>query len=226
MKTFCVLIPFFYVNVFAVKLAPTNYIEEIVITNIHIQQASNYNHIPGVENVLEHVIESIAYGHEYGIDQLYFMIALPDKVNLTNTQEHIAEHINRQRAMQAEITVKLSIPVPHVEIQNFEDLDLTQLGEDRRLLTGPALKNIIRRALSGYRPNATLSQLCHLIGLMMSTKVGKIFTTTHEIYPNILCILWDRADHYIKYRVFEGQLWQVADDYIDKKLEPLWAQLS
>ncbi|XP_050425374.1 uncharacterized protein LOC126836211 [Adelges cooleyi] len=224
MKLFCVFFTLFVlVNGVLIDQEITNYKKEVVITNSYIQQASDYNHSSVGGNGLEYVIKSIVYEDEYWIDQLSYMIAVPDKANLTNIQEPISEYIDQEKAMQKEIINNLPLLVTQVPDQNFSQLDLTQLGENRRLRTGKAVKKLIRRALGLDDPDTTFSQLCSYIGLMASTKIAKVFTTVFNTDP-VICLLWDGADHYIKYKTIKGIFYQVDND-TDTEIEPLSAQL-
>ncbi|XP_050425372.1 uncharacterized protein LOC126836209 [Adelges cooleyi] len=180
---------------------------------------------------LEYVIETIVNEDIYWKAHLHFMLAFPENANLTNIQIPISEFIDLQRTIREKIIATLP-EMPHVDVQtipvpdeDFEN-DLRQLGIDRRLLTEKAIKNVIRSAPGLTEPNTALRELCCLIGLMNSTKFGKIFSTNEGVYPEVYCSLYDGAYHYIVYRTFESIWHQVDPHNFDIQLEPLWSQLE
>ncbi|XP_050425788.1 uncharacterized protein LOC126836440 [Adelges cooleyi] len=143
MQIFCLLLSFLFVNVSTDKL--TEYINEVSITNAHINFAHNMNNFilenTRIPNGLEYVIERIVQGNRYNIEIMNNMITVPDYAFLRDIQKSI----HRQRDMRIEIGYELKINIPSVD-QNSGDLNLRQLGEARRLVAEIALKNIINRA--------------------------------------------------------------------------------
>ncbi|XP_050434932.1 uncharacterized protein LOC126842092 [Adelges cooleyi] len=69
--------------------------------------------------------------------------------------------------------------------QDYRSLDLRALAQDRRNLTGPALKNIINRVLDepvqDIPDDDDLPMMCYLIGLYMSTKFPTSYTRKIQI---------------------------------------------
>ncbi|XP_050444265.1 uncharacterized protein LOC126847888 isoform X2 [Adelges cooleyi] len=200
MKLFCFLISFVFVNVAA---DITAYMREVDMTNRYIHSAFEYKNIL-VANGLEHVIKTLVHENRYTMNQLNFMVAVPERASLTNNN----------------IQALLVLIAPS---QHHRNLNLTNLGKVRRFFTGNALRNIILNELAANEPNC--SELCQYIGLWMSTKVPSLYTNITEIVPYNVCILRDTAGHIIKYRSFGSTYWQVDADDIDYKIIKLKDQV-
>ncbi|XP_050424896.1 uncharacterized protein LOC126835997 isoform X2 [Adelges cooleyi] len=217
MKLFCFLISFIFVNVAA---DITAYMREVDMTNRYIHSAFEYKNIL-VANGLEHVIKTLVHENRYTMNQLNFMVAVPERASLTNN--NIQESIGLQIDMQFEIQIELPLLVLIAPSQHHRNLNLTNLGKVRRFFTGNALRNIILNELAANEPNC--SELCQYIGLWMSTKVPSLYTNITEIVPYNVCILRDTAGHIIKYRSFGSTYWQVDADDIDYKIIKLKDQV-
>ncbi|XP_050444285.1 uncharacterized protein LOC126847888 isoform X4 [Adelges cooleyi] len=122
MKLFCFLISFVFVNVAA---DITAYMREVDMTNRYIHSAFEYKNIL-VANGLEHVIKTLVHENRYTMNQLNFMVAVPERASLTNNN-----------------------------IQDHRNLNLTNLGKVRRFFTGNALRNIILNELAANEPNCS-----------------------------------------------------------------------
>ncbi|XP_050424017.1 uncharacterized protein LOC126835455 [Adelges cooleyi] len=210
MKLFCVFLSFVFVNVIA---DIRQYMMAVFITNRHIQLAFEHNTIQ-IGNGLERVIKTMVYDNAYLMDEISVMIAIPEYANLNDIQQST----NYQTLMQNEIAVQLSLPVPEFPNQNFGNLNLRQLGEERRFFTAEALKNITIRALDGLEPGVTLKQLCRIIGVWTSTQIPNLFITSTNVEPYSVCALEDEEGHVVKYRSFEGIYWQVDVTDIDLQI--------
>ncbi|XP_050419631.1 uncharacterized protein LOC126847996 isoform X2 [Adelges cooleyi] len=203
----CVLMSFAFVIVWADIMT---YMRVVTNTNRHIEQAyANYNNLRG--NGLEHVIRRIVCENEYTFDQMNFMIAVPERAKFTNLPEAVFTQI----ALQGKISFELY----------FGNVNLTELGNLRRVLTKKALNNIIRRALNVNEKDVTLSQLCYFIGLWMSAKIPTLYTNFIDTDSDNICILKDESDHVIKYRSIGGIFYQVDVDNLDYKIITLEEQL-
>ncbi|XP_050443653.1 uncharacterized protein LOC126847459 [Adelges cooleyi] len=168
MKIFCFLLSFVFVHVTTTDEL-TDYKREVLITNAHIELAYDMKNVT-VENTtftngLEQVITKIVnieindYRLDIDYDRPFFdlwraeiaimniMIAVPEYYAYFYDLD---EAINIQRGMQNEIRSELGIAVPAVPDQIFEELVLTQLGEERRRFTGKVLKDMMSNALSKY----------------------------------------------------------------------------
>ncbi|XP_050425034.1 uncharacterized protein LOC126836075 isoform X2 [Adelges cooleyi] len=212
MKLFCILISFVYVNVFA-NIA--RYRREVFITNKHIELASERdNDLLG--NGLERVIKKIINENTFLLDVMNFTIAVPEHAKL-NGRNNIMMSIHNQRRIRTEIT----------HILDFGNSNLPQLGEERRRLTGKALKQIIIHALDGTDPNVISQQMCRFIGLWISTEIPTLYMTNTYIDPDIssVCILMDKSNHAVKYRTFNGTYWQVDVNNIELQIIELKDQL-
>ncbi|XP_050444213.1 uncharacterized protein LOC126847845 isoform X2 [Adelges cooleyi] len=202
MKLSCVLISFAFVFVWA---DITTYMRAVSITNKHIQLAFE-NNVGSRGNGLEYVIKRIVNGNGFSMDEMNFMIAVPEKASLTN----VSGSIECQRFMRVEITSALSIPMPDAAYQNFRNSNLTELGKARRRYTREALRKIILKILASKEPVFSLGQI-HRFGIKTEN--------------NGVCVLMDGSDHLTKYRSFNGVLWQVDAVDIDNKIIELKAQL-
>ncbi|XP_050419832.1 uncharacterized protein LOC126832855 isoform X1 [Adelges cooleyi] len=161
------------------------------------------------------------------------MIAVPDHA-LTDNLKDQEESIERDIFVQQKINIELDISVPDDPNQSFGNLNLIDLGDARRHLTGKALNNIIARKLrkfassyhrlSVYAWEYRIHEMCDFLGLWMSTK-SAVLTTAADIHDYVICILIDIAGHVTKYRSFRGIYWQVHVDNIDNKIIKLEDQL-
>ncbi|XP_050419841.1 uncharacterized protein LOC126832855 isoform X2 [Adelges cooleyi] len=139
------------------------------------------------------------------------MIAVPDHA-LTDNLKDQEESIERDIFVQQKINIELDISVPDDPNQSFGNLNLIDLGDARRHLTGKALNNIIARKLrkfassyhrlSVYAWEYRIHEMCDFLGLWMNI-----------------------AGHVTKYRSFRGIYWQVHVDNIDNKIIKLEDQL-
>ncbi|XP_050441638.1 uncharacterized protein LOC126846171 isoform X2 [Adelges cooleyi] len=169
-----------------------------------------------VENGLEYVIKSIVCENFHTLDRMNYMIAVPDFAPL-NSEREIIDAIGHQGVMGIEISHDL----------NFDVLDrhyLKELAEERRRLTGPALKNIIRRVIDRYEHGVSLLGLCRLIALLMSTKLPSSNKKDFKTGSNGTCTVWDGSTAEV-YREIEGTWWQVSFNDINNRVQLLKTQL-
>ncbi|XP_050431604.1 uncharacterized protein LOC126840138 [Adelges cooleyi] len=157
-----------------------------------------------------------------------FTIAVPEHAKL-NCRNNIMMSIHNQRRIRTEIThiLGIGIAAPNARNLNFGNSNLPQLGEERRRLTGKALKQIIIHALDGTDPNVISQQMCRFIGLWISTEILTLYMTNTYIDPDIssVCILMDKSNHTVKYRTFNGTYWQVDVNNIELQIIELKDQL-
>ncbi|XP_050425381.1 uncharacterized protein LOC126836215 [Adelges cooleyi] len=111
--------------------------------------------------------------------------------------------------MRTEIRFRTNNIMPSIQNEAFENLNLQQLGEERRRLTGEALKKIIIHALDGTEPTVSLTEKCRFLGLWIITQIPNLHIKSTNIDPYGVCILIDKSDHNIKYRYSSGQFWYV-----------------
>ncbi|XP_050424289.1 uncharacterized protein LOC126835625 [Adelges cooleyi] len=111
MKLFCVLLPFFFLNVLA-ESSDSSYTSTVSITNKHIHIASNYKDALG-KNGLECVIEQIVKDNMFSVNNdLIILIAVPEYA-LTDSEENLNASIKRDKSIQEKISKKIAkTPVP------------------------------------------------------------------------------------------------------------------
>ncbi|XP_050423386.1 uncharacterized protein LOC126835136 isoform X2 [Adelges cooleyi] len=146
MKLLCFLLSIFIVNVWSngkMKLK-----REIIIADKLIQQAINMNDFfvedKFIANGLEHVIKAVVFKDKYSLGYLNHMFVTPECLYHNNIEE--SETI--QRTLQNEIKEELKIAAPEVLPKDLNDLGFKNLGENRRNLTGKALRKIIIHIIS------------------------------------------------------------------------------
>ncbi|XP_050424845.1 uncharacterized protein LOC126835977 [Adelges cooleyi] len=138
---------------------------------------------------------------------------------------------------------------------DFGDLNLTQLGEERRRVTRIALKKLMSPALDidnmtnliemrRILPTDSVQhkivratdrsieedypiRMCNLIALSLSTKFPTLYIKVVQARPHSTCILND--DHtplgYKTYRKIEGVWWQVSNTAVYHTVQLLKEQL-
>ncbi|XP_050422551.1 uncharacterized protein LOC126834527 isoform X5 [Adelges cooleyi] len=112
MKIICVLLSIVFVNILA-NITP--YLRLIALTNKHIELAYEYfDDIKG--NGLEYVIKAIVCENLYTMDEMNFMIAVPDKASIAANQRLVA--VSHQMNMQYQIIIKLGI-MPELNAANL-----------------------------------------------------------------------------------------------------------
>ncbi|XP_050423524.1 uncharacterized protein LOC126835193 [Adelges cooleyi] len=148
-----------------------------------------------------------------------------------------------QQRLRDVIRLELDIPVPEVPDENFRSLVLEELGAKRREFTGIALRNILKRTinygktenvtnlinkrsigtdtenrisrtLAGPERELSLTCMCHIIALFISTKSPESHIKYMQLNPDDTCTLkddyFDRRDKIYKtYGKFNGQWCQV-----------------
>ncbi|XP_050443648.1 uncharacterized protein LOC126847457 [Adelges cooleyi] len=233
MKLFCFLILFFFVHVSTNRL--TDYKREICITNAQIKLAGDMDIKVGdtiagygVEKVIKEIVNVEDHVMLRDLDLqladfalMNIMIAVPEYYAYFYDLD---EAIHIQRAMQDEISSKLGIAVPEVPDQNFGELVLTQLGEERRRFTKRALQLLIIDALGKVQEFSVLV-MCRLIALFMSTKFPTSFIKNIKIGKKNTCFIQDDISAYKIYRDINGKWWQVNVNDIENKLNSLEGQL-
>ncbi|XP_050443647.1 uncharacterized protein LOC126847456 isoform X2 [Adelges cooleyi] len=257
MKLFWFLTSIVFVDVSTDDL--TDYKREVIITNAHIEQAYYKNNFTVGDktdtNGLEHVIINIIDTKEYdtcfaGMIIMNIMIAVPEHYAYISDLEG-AKDI--QIAMQNEIK---RIDVPEVSDQTlakFDNIDLEQLGEERRRLTGKALKNMMIHALDFENmtgliekrkifptelvknrivryadsriQESPLLRMCRLIALFMTTKTPTAFIKSVLTGSKRTCCLTDVLTTSKTYREIDGVWWQVSTNAIDDRLQLLKKEL-
>ncbi|XP_050444403.1 uncharacterized protein LOC126847970 isoform X2 [Adelges cooleyi] len=224
MKIICVLLSIVFVNILA-NITP--YLRLTALTNKHIELAYEYfDDIKG--NGLEYVIKAIVCENLYTMDEMNFMIAVPDKASIAANQRLAVSH---QMNMQYQIIIKLGI-MPELNAANlyFGNLNLPALAAWRRRFTRNALRNIIRRELIRNETErgperVTFNQKCRFLGLWMSIIVPTLYTKSTHTGPNNDCVITDIANHITIYRSIEGKYWQVDANDINHRIIQLDEQL-
>ncbi|XP_050443291.1 uncharacterized protein LOC126847200 [Adelges cooleyi] len=170
MKLLCVLFTFVLVSVSANDDA--TYKKIVFLTNAAIEQAFNKNDLVvgnnNRANGLEHIIEKIVNDDRSyrSFAQINFMIASPDKLDLTNLISAFARFIpptvsaiRYQLSMRKEIKETLDIDISDdLYREDPEGLNLTTLAEQRRRSVKKALKNIFRSKF-GPKYNRFMTEL-------------------------------------------------------------------
>ncbi|XP_050424877.1 uncharacterized protein LOC126835990 [Adelges cooleyi] len=256
MKIFCFLTSLAFVNVSAYNM--TAYKMEVFLTNAHIELAYGMNNCI-VENMyitngLEHVIKTIVYENRYYFGMMNNMIAVPEYLY----QDAINVSMEIQRTMQREIEMQLKINVPEIPDEitfaDFEKLNLTQLGEERRRFTGQALKSLMSQALDidnlanlleqrklsstassknritrvvdRFVFDASSISMCRFIAMFMSIKFPTSYIKSLIAASDNTCIIGDGITGDKIYREIEGEWWQVEGvNDNDNKVQLLKKQL-
>ncbi|XP_050424823.1 uncharacterized protein LOC126835934 isoform X3 [Adelges cooleyi] len=220
MKLLCVVISFVFVNVSADIMA---YKRVVSITNLIIQNASDRNDINGSNMFiygLEFLIKAIVYENQFSMD-MSILFAVPEKADLVNIQNSIDQHTE----MAQEMIDILSIPMPNLPDPNMANVNLTDLGKDRRRLTGKALKKILLYAIVRYDLAMTYERLCCLIGLWISTKIPTFYIKSAEVDNNKCCVIKDEVGHVKKYAFIGNKYWQVDAENSGFQIMQLKTQL-
>ncbi|XP_050423539.1 uncharacterized protein LOC126835197 isoform X3 [Adelges cooleyi] len=255
MKIYSFLISFIFVNVSSTT-TEMDYMKDVAITNAHIELAFNMNNFTIkniiVLNGLEHVIKKIIKNEEYFLGFLNTMLVVPEYPSFGLNWGAL---MLLQKDVRDEIQLELNIPVPEVPDENFSKLVLEELGAKRRKFTGIALKNMLNRiirkpenvtnlinerrhlgtdtfenkiirALAGPEKKLSLSCMCHLIALFMSTKSPESHIKHIQINPDDTCTLkddnFDRENKtYKTYGQIEGQWCQVIGNEVQRLKELL-----
>ncbi|XP_050425000.1 uncharacterized protein LOC126836057 [Adelges cooleyi] len=222
MKLFFLLISLAFVNV-STYYDIINYKQDVVITNEHIKLAFKKEVIKvnSVANGLEHVIEQIIGNDEYTLGMMINMIALPEYPY--HSEIEVCKEI--QIFMREEIQNELKIDVPKVPNQNFKELNLDDLGNERRKLTGKALTNIWNKAIVGSdKDEESYSYMCYMIAVFMSTKFPLSYKRDIRIEPDGTCTMYDGVTKKT-YKKYIGKWWQVigncTDDWLQLEEEPI-----
>ncbi|XP_050424960.1 uncharacterized protein LOC126836033 isoform X2 [Adelges cooleyi] len=216
MNFFCVLIACVFVNVSTDIL---DFKRVVAITNLVIKMASDRHYVFG--NGLEYIIKSFIYDDQITMEVMSILFAVPEKADLTNMQIYMDQQIQ----LQLEIIDSLFLPVPNNPGPNYGDINLTDLGEARRYLTGKALRNIIIFAIDRYESYISFGRLCRFLGVWISTKTPTMYITSAEVDTYRCCVLKDKADHITKYTFIDDAYWQVDAENIDFKIIELKEQL-
>ncbi|XP_050438866.1 uncharacterized protein LOC126844606 [Adelges cooleyi] len=112
--------------------------------------------------------------------------------------------------------------------QNFGDFDLTKLAQQRRTLTGLALKKILKSLCTTNKNehpvhHVALLRICRFLGLYMSTQFPELYIKNIEVDSmNRTCILYNGTTSlvYRKNNDVWEQIWE------DGKTQPLEEQLK
>ncbi|XP_050434915.1 uncharacterized protein LOC126842086 isoform X3 [Adelges cooleyi] len=198
MKLIGFFVPFILVNVSA-DVFEADYRKQVLVTNVSIMEA--------------------------GTGKLNFMIAVPEQLNTTicipisdlRPIPILDKLLDYQDFMGWKIRRTLKMKYPNIENnQDFGSLDLTTLAQDRRDVTGPALKNIINRLLDGpvqdIPNNAAIKRMCTLIGLYMSAEFPTSYIKRiHIDLSNRTCTLLDGTTEKIYSK--NGGVWEQISEY-------------
>ncbi|XP_050423537.1 uncharacterized protein LOC126835197 isoform X1 [Adelges cooleyi] len=206
-----------------------------------------------VLNGLEHVIKKIIESRQYTLEEMNNMLVVPEYLAFCHDLGALREF---QKGVRDKIQLELNIPVPEVPDEiDFSKLVLEELGAKRRKFTGIALKNMLNRiirkpenvtnlinerrhlgtdtfenkiirALAGPEKKLSLSCMCHLIALFMSTKSPESHIKHIQINPDDTCTLkddnFDRENKtYKTYGQIEGQWCQVIGNEVQRLKELL-----
>ncbi|XP_050420413.1 uncharacterized protein LOC126833244 [Adelges cooleyi] len=203
MKTVCVLMTFIFVNVLA-EINMNNYKQQVFLTNKLIQKVYEHNNAKGngLENVIKTFVGICTLGH------LNLMFAIPDRLQYTG-QMQISYILQENLLQTIHHTFSFPVPEPH---QFPENLNLEELGNERRDYTGRALENIFRSGLkyntiygAGARGmEFKLIDICHFIALYKNAKflsidnsLGHINTAEDDIFGR--CTLTSTLDNSTTY---------------------------
>ncbi|XP_050434914.1 uncharacterized protein LOC126842086 isoform X2 [Adelges cooleyi] len=196
MKLIGFFVPFILVNVSA-DVFEADYRKQVLVTNVSIMEAGTDR----LERIIEEMVNEVNHFDTFG--KLNFMIAAPDKLNILNCipvsdwrpMSYIDKLIDYQEVMGWKIRRAFRMTNPNINNnQDFGSLDLTTLAQDRRDVTGPALKNIINRVLDEpvqvIPDDGALKRMCCLIGLYMSAQFPTSYITYTQIdLSNRTCIV-------------------------------------
>ncbi|XP_050424574.1 uncharacterized protein LOC126835796 [Adelges cooleyi] len=206
---YSVLLSYAFVNILADNI--NDYIEEVNITNQLIETACQV-YVPNAGLYgLEYTIKRILREDKYPMEQLNFMMAIPDYTNRS-----FSRYTRYQEKMQREIITAIGIDIPKAK----QGDSLESLGDKRRKITGPTIKhllyNVMLHATLGQEDDLSHKQKCHLIGLAMSTINPSNYIVTANIENNTTCVITDFNNNIKKYKQFEGKFWELELDHTKK----------
>ncbi|XP_050434651.1 uncharacterized protein LOC126841910 isoform X2 [Adelges cooleyi] len=194
MNLYCFLLPFAFVNVLAVT---KDYKNLASITNKHIELASkletkNEDPDSGLRR-LEYIIKRIILKDKYNIEELTYMLTVPEYAVRTQDLEKCMEY---QYNLQTEIYEAISLDVPSADTVDFGMSmgHLIHVGFDIRKMIYPCLLSLITRIIDGIEQDFNFTQICYLVALYKNSedspfKKFTFITTAIFDYSFSLCVL-------------------------------------
>ncbi|XP_050443568.1 uncharacterized protein LOC126847401 isoform X2 [Adelges cooleyi] len=259
MKLFCFLMSVFFVNV-STREPIEEYRKQIAITNTLIEVAHNTNNCivedNFIANGLEHVIKQIVFNDVFLFEYVNINFINQIIVSLEYPcNNSIQASIGLQETLKNEFVDALKIVAPDVPSEDLMNLDLPQLGDQRRSLIGKALNNIICQAIDfenitnlleerRYAPTENsrnriirtsdrnlyqvpLTKMCQFITLFLLTTcpTEDVFVLPNEDKKTCTLKIKGLTPEVQVYREIDGIWWQVNPDDIDKRVETLKNQI-
>ncbi|XP_050433954.1 uncharacterized protein LOC126841489 [Adelges cooleyi] len=231
MKHFCFLISLFFVNILANDLS--DYKESVYNINDLIRRAHYKNDVTVGDrsgaNGLEHIIElMIDDDHIYkDFRKINCLIAVPERPKMI--RKVLGPHSNILKnatffheKMLTEMASILGIQLYGVRYQFWGKLKT--LGDNRRELVVPALKQIILRVLDG---GPSVLRVCRLMGLYLSTQFPNSYIKKIQIDPTDgTCILGDRKNTNWRYGKIDEEWSQISLEDINVPVQSVKEQLQ
>ncbi|XP_050439775.1 uncharacterized protein LOC126845222 [Adelges cooleyi] len=208
-RLYVIILSLTLVNVLLAAL--DDYDKEVIRTNKHIELAGDQ---------LRTVIRNAIYYKNYSMEEINFMLAVPDFADYNRTLS-----LWCQIHLQALIRYTTGIKGPDINEADFEDVDLSVYGNARRDIAREATKTLIQAEISERDPNTlNFPLLCRLIGLWRSIHCPDL-CITHAVDDNETCTL-NAKNNIITliYRSFDGTIWEMNEN--NYLIQPLADQLG
>ncbi|XP_050423517.1 uncharacterized protein LOC126835180 isoform X2 [Adelges cooleyi] len=171
------------------------YVKQVIITNLHIRQVA---------------------------EQMAMMIAVPERETMNMTRSLM---LDCQIHMQTEITTETGIRAPEINERYFKDVSLPELGLNRRDVSRPAIKALIRVILRGDNQDFKhFSAMCRLIGLYKSIIVPSSYVQSTIIYNGVCLLISENGSCRFRYKTVFGHISEV--DEIGNVIELLYYQVQ
>ncbi|XP_050434665.1 uncharacterized protein LOC126841914 [Adelges cooleyi] len=196
MNLYWFLLPFAIVNVLAELIQ--DYVDLVSTTTKYIENASkqkNKKEDPNkVLSRLEYIVKRIILKNKYKMDELAFMMTVP---NIALHFHTLQECMNYQNNMQTEIYEAISLRKPSADTVDFgfTTSHLLLTSETRREIIHPFLLSLLQKIIGNIETGFNPTQLCTLIGLYKSSsRFTKLFIKTAEVDSDDNCILISNDD--------------------------------
>ncbi|XP_050443518.1 uncharacterized protein LOC126847384 isoform X1 [Adelges cooleyi] len=261
MKLFCFLLSIVFVNVSTDEPIETTYKRQIAINNTLIEVAHNMNNCivedNFISNGLEHVIKHIVFNDVFLLDTEYIIVNFIMQATVLPEypwNNSMLASLVHQHTLKKVFVDELKITAPEVPSEDLMNLDLPQLGDQRRNLIGIAVKNIIcqaidfenvtnlleerRHAPTGNSRNRIIrasdrnlyqvpfKKMCEFIIMFLLTKYPIEVVHVRSDEEEKTCALQINYTPEVRmYREIDGIWWQVPYNDLDNPIETLKNQI-
>ncbi|XP_050433069.1 uncharacterized protein LOC126840989 [Adelges cooleyi] len=101
------------------------------------------------------------------------------------------------------------LPTRMFTLGKYREVDLTDLGDQRRRITLEAIKTLIRNVIGGRNTNfGEFSDMCILIGLFKNIKYRTPLIVNAEINAMGACLLTHINNNVSRYHYIEDEIWE------------------